>query len=220
MDAEINYASQAGLAYWAFCWYRDADPMMNAWRLHQASIHRDRMNWCVLWQFVNVMDGPNLIPQIPHVHRLLSAVELSAGIRRQASFFIFIYNSQMMATSSSKDWANVHNSLDSLRGACTSAGLATPYIVILHAPPSEAQTIMRLVAGDAISNYISCSNAPAYILRCTGLLRSRLLGANGLRGSANGAHLHDRMGSAGKRLSTLSRLMVNRNSEPRCRTRL
>lgn len=101
-------------------------------------------------------DGrPKFNPSNTHLHRLLSAVELSEGIRRQASFFIFMYNSQMMATSSSKDWANVHNSLDSLRGACTSAGLATPYIVILHASPNEAQTIMRLVAADAISNYIS-----------------------------------------------------------------
>jgi hypothetical protein len=129
--------------------------MMNAWRLHQASVHKDRMNWCVLWQFGNMKDGPNLNPQIPAYINYFRQSNYQKVLGGRPLFFIFMYNGQMVATSSSEDWANVHTALNNLRAACASAGLASPYIVILHAPPLEAQNILSRVSADAISNYIS-----------------------------------------------------------------
>ncbi|PIK73714.1 hypothetical protein CS379_06860, partial [Methylobacterium frigidaeris] len=52
MDQEITYAKNAGLNYWAYCWYGDTDlPMQKAWDLHQASAIKNQVNWCMILQF-------------------------------------------------------------------------------------------------------------------------------------------------------------------------
>jgi hypothetical protein len=49
IDAEINAAQDCGLKFWAYCWYGPHDPMQNAWRLHQASSIKERMNWSIIF---------------------------------------------------------------------------------------------------------------------------------------------------------------------------
>jgi hypothetical protein len=154
MDAEITYAAEAGLNYWAYCWYGATDPMMNAWKLHQASSDRNRMNWCLLLQFAR-MGGPIAFNGVVSTY-----VEYFLQVNYQKVLFgrplIYIYFDQMSHLESNwnGDWANVRTALDGLRAACAKKDLPMPYIVIMNGSPSVASSVMYAVAGDAIGNYI------------------------------------------------------------------
>ena len=147
--------------------------MMNAWKLHQASSDRHRMNWCLLLQFAR-MGGPIAFSGV---------VSTYVGYFLQANYqkvlfgrpLIYIYFDQMSHLESNwnGDWANVRIALDGLRAACARKELPVPYIVIMSGAPSVAYSVMSAVAGDAISNYIGPvpSGEPARTVRSTPLPR-------------------------------------------------
>jgi hypothetical protein len=51
MDREIAAAAAAGLSYWAFCNYAQADPMSNALRLYLSSARRSDIAFCLISGF-------------------------------------------------------------------------------------------------------------------------------------------------------------------------
>ena len=196
MDAEITYAAEAGLNYWAYCWYGATDPMMNAWKYTQASSDRNRMNWCLLLQFAR-MGGPIAFSGV---------VSTYVGYFLQANYqkvlfgrpLIYIYFDQMSHLESNwnGDWANVRIALDGLRAACARKELPVPYIVIMSGAPSVAYSVMSAVAGDAISNYIGPvpSGKPAPV-QCARLCYPDLWAEQAAR-CVNCADLYDWMGHA------------------------
>jgi hypothetical protein len=50
MDAEIAYATAAGLDYWAFVTYPEAEPMTNALDLYLASAHHEEIGFALVLQ--------------------------------------------------------------------------------------------------------------------------------------------------------------------------
>ena len=170
MDAEIGYASRAGLSYWAYVWYGMNDSMMNAWKLHQASAIRDRMNWCVLMQFGRINDGPWLLPQIPAYIGYFRQGNYQKVMGNRPLLYVYMYNYKMNGGSTQAQWAAAHHAFSALGAACEAAGLGRPYIVIMDGVPSQAAQLMRLMGGDAISNYVACwpghppESYPAYDL--------------------------------------------------------
>jgi len=170
MDAEIGYAARAGLSYWAYVWYEMNDSMMNAWKLHQASAVRDRMNWCVLMQFGRINDGPWLLPQIPTYVEYFRQSNYQKVMGNRPLLYVYMYNYKMNGGSTPEQWAAVHDAFASLGAACEGAGLGRPYMVIMDGVPWQAAQLMKLMGGDAISNYVACwpshtpESYPAYDL--------------------------------------------------------
>ena len=48
MDKEIAYAKDAGIDYWAFCWYPSHSGLDTARQLYLASKHKDDVKWSLL----------------------------------------------------------------------------------------------------------------------------------------------------------------------------
>jgi len=155
MDEEIADAARAGLAYWAYCWYGAGDPMMNAWALHQSSVLRNQVGWCLLLQFSR-LGGAGAFAAVqtafvgyfqqPNYQKLAGARPL-----------IYLYVDQIahLASDWGGNWANVGTALDHLATACASAGLARPYIVVMFGAPKDARAIASALSADAISNYMA-----------------------------------------------------------------
>ena len=172
--------------------------MMNAWKLHQASSDRNRMNWCLLLQFARI-GGPIAFSGV---------VSTYVGYFLQANYqkvlfdrpLIYIYFDQMshLELNWNGDWANVRIALDGLRAACARKELPVPYIVIMSGAPSVAYSVMSAVAGDAISNYIGPVTRREAQARSSALKLSYsdLLGQTGCHGCVNCADLYDWMGHA------------------------
>ncbi len=153
-DAEIKYASNAGLTYWAYCWYPTANPMMNGWKLHQNSGLRDRINWCMLWQFGWLGGGRGFQDDI---HRFVGYFQQrnyqTVGDGRPL-VYLYVDDDAPLKSGWSGNWENVRSAMDRLAAACSEVKLARPYLVVMQSAPKSAAEIMRAVSGDAISSYI------------------------------------------------------------------
>ena len=153
-DAEIEFANHAGLIYWAYCWYPPSNPMMNGWRLHQASARRNDMNWCMLWQFGWLEGDHKFSESIPFFVRSFQQQNYqTVGVGRPL-VYLFVDNDAPLKSGWGGDWANVRAAINQLGDACSEAKLAHPYIVIMQNSPKTANEIMRAISGDAISSYI------------------------------------------------------------------
>jgi TAT (twin-arginine translocation) pathway signal sequence len=149
IDLEIQAAHAAGLKYWAYDWYPNADGTPdssgfgNAWKLHQSSSYKNLMNWCITLgmpasvaafeamnaQFVTYMQQSNyqkVLNGRPVFYWLVGAVDST--------------------------WAAA---ITDLRTKAIAAGLATPYVVVLSGQNSgrTAATLALDVGADAISGY-------------------------------------------------------------------
>ena len=154
IDAEIDFASGAGLKYWAYVWYGPNDGMQNAWRLHQASSIKDKMNWCLLWQFTDLGDPSIFAGNIPTYVGYFQQSNYQKTPGGRPLVYLFIDSPLARAKAWGDDWANVQTALDGLRLACTTAGLKNPYIVVMCGAASTAANIKTQLSADAISNYI------------------------------------------------------------------
>jgi hypothetical protein len=153
MDEEIDDAASAGLSYWAYCWYGASDPMMNAWALHQSSSRKNRVNWCMILQFSRVGADFASLTSTYVSYFLQASYQKVAGGR--PLLYLFVDQLEHLTRDFGGNWANVQKGFDSLNTACTNAGLARPYLVVMYGRPQMAHDIRRQLNGDAISNYMA-----------------------------------------------------------------
>ncbi|WP_131194746.1 hypothetical protein [Lichenihabitans psoromatis] len=154
MDREIQMAKAAGLSYWAYCWYPQDSPMQNAWRLHQSSSIKDKMNWCLLWQFSNLGGRAAFEKNVPQVVKWLAQTNYQVVPGKRPLIYFNVDQPQTLAKWQN-DWGTVAAALDMLRAACAAAGVAKPYLVVMNGSAEQAGDVMQKLGGDAISNYIA-----------------------------------------------------------------
>jgi hypothetical protein len=153
MDEEIADAARASLAYWAYCWYGASDPMMNAWSLHQSSSQNNRVNWCMILQFSRVgTDFASHTSTYVNYFRQANYQKVAGG---RPLLYFFVDQLEHLARDFGGSWENVRKGFDSLNAACTNAGLAHPYLVVMCGSPQMAHDIRKQLNGDAISNYMA-----------------------------------------------------------------
>jgi hypothetical protein len=157
MDAEIVYAKSAGLNYWAYCWYGPTDPMMQSWARHQSSSVANNMNWCLLLQFSRLGGASGMSAVQSAFVGYMQQTNYQKVLSGRPLIYLFMDDLTHLASDWGGSYANVQTSLNALRNACTSAGLANPYIVIMYGTPMTAYSIMGSVSADAISNYTAPS---------------------------------------------------------------
>jgi hypothetical protein len=156
IDAEITYASHAGLKYWAYCWYgapQSGSPMQNAWALHQTSRIKDLMNWCMLLQFSRI--GPEAVfdAAIPTWVSYMQQPNYQKVMSGRPLLYLFVDGLLPLTTSWNSSWGNVRVAFNALSKECIAHGLKAPYLVIMHGPPTVAVKILSQILGDAISSY-------------------------------------------------------------------
>ncbi len=152
IDREIGLASQAGLDYWAYCFYALDSPMMNAWKLHQASAIRDRMKWCLL------------LPSFALFERETgSSIDRYVGYMMQPNYqFVLGSRPLLFVLDDGTPAAGLQAGIDALRHACVIGNGRNPYIAIMSWSPSHTRQEVLAAGGDAISAYsIQSPKAPA-----------------------------------------------------------
>jgi hypothetical protein len=147
MDAEIGAAHQAGLDYWAYCWYGATSPMQEAWRLHQSSSTRRDMNWCLLFSSYHLFETE--VGSLASMHALDAYLAQEnyqrvsvAGLSRPLVYLL----------DNGKGEDGIAQAVAACRTACSAAGRGNPYIVLLGRPSMQAGSIAATGA-DAVGAY-------------------------------------------------------------------
>ncbi len=153
IDAEIAYAAAAGLRYWAYVWYGPDDGMQHAWRLHQSSMLRDRMNWCLLWQFTDLAGSARFARNLADTVGYFKQANYQKVLGGRPLLYLFVDAPAALGKAWGGDWFEVRRALEGLGSACRSAGIARPYLVVMFGAPAKAAEILDQIGGDAISNY-------------------------------------------------------------------
>jgi len=137
MDEEIAYAKNAGIDYWAYCWYPDSCGLELARKLHQASIHANDVKWCViLGSFENNVYnnyGKTLVEDFAREN-----YQKVAGGRP----IVYLFSSDLTRTG-----------LAELRSMTIAKNLKVPYVVVMDWSANAAADYCNAIGADAVSSY-------------------------------------------------------------------
>jgi len=148
MDQEIEYASYAGLSYWAFVTYAADDAMSLGLKRYLASRNRDKIRFCLLTESARWRD-----PQF--VARLVELVSEAGYLKVLGNRPVF-YLGFLTEADIEKNWggvAGLRRVIDDFRASVRRKGLDDPYIVIMDFSPVQGQKWMDVLGCQAISNY-------------------------------------------------------------------
>jgi len=137
MDREIQYAKDAGIDYWAFCWYPFHSGLDTARTLYLASKHSHDVKWCIILgtnPFTSEKDAPWLVNFFKKDN-----YQKVAGGRP----LVYIFRKTELKT------------LDRLRDLCKAEGILPPYVAIMDFTPADAKATAESLRADALSSYKS-----------------------------------------------------------------
>jgi hypothetical protein len=137
MDKEIAYAKDAGIDYWAFCWYPFHSGLDTARTLYLASKHANDIKWCVILgtnPFRNESDAPWLVKRFKEDN-----YQKVAGGRP----LIYIFQKLELKT------------LDRIRELCKAERIPAPYVTVMDFDPNTAKATAESLKADALSSYKS-----------------------------------------------------------------
>jgi hypothetical protein len=146
-DREIAYATKAGIRYWAYVWYNQNSPMLQAWKRHQASQRGADINWTMISGF-RQFDAD--------MHEQPGSWSPGQYVRwfRQSNFekidsrpLLFLLGDPAIPL---RDVAGATNIL---RSAAAKAGMQAPYVVVMSSNIGDAVQSMAAIGADAISSY-------------------------------------------------------------------
>jgi hypothetical protein len=135
MDAEIAYAQDAGLTFWAFDYYNDGSGLDQARHLYHSSTVRTTLQFCyVIGDYVEFFANYVEDFKKPHYQKVLG--------NRPLLFWLSAATSAMDAFT-----------IQGLRDASIAAGAGNPYIVALAMDPNAAASWASYLGMDAVSSY-------------------------------------------------------------------
>ncbi len=156
MDREIAYAHEAGLDYWAFCWYHpqaweSADRMNYGLRRYLASPHKSQLNFALIL----------LGPHVGTAEQWPRTVDSLVSLFREPTYqkvlggrpLVYAYELAEALPKTFGSEAAGREALELLRRKTVEAGLGSPYLVtqVWYAPTGAEQ--IRAYGFDAISAY-------------------------------------------------------------------
>lgn len=153
MDAEIAYAAAAGLDYWAFVTYPEAEPMTHALDLYLASAHHDDIGFALVlqggWLALDDVDWAGQVARYTSYFANSAYVTVAGG---RPLVYLFDATS-MWGTSRFPNEASAAEAFATLAEASEAAGTGRPYFVLMGWDPS-ADSVSALALGfDALSAY-------------------------------------------------------------------
>lgn len=161
VDREIAYARDAGIDYWAFCWYHpEAWPphsreMTRCLDLYRASRHVSDINYCLI-----LLGGVHLGPKErweETTTRLVAYFKDPSYQRvKDGRPLVFLFDVRNAITHFGSE-EDTRKALTALRHAASEAGTGNPYLTLMVFNPPEEARYVEALGGDALSAY---SNPP------------------------------------------------------------
>ena len=157
MDAEITAAATASLKYWAFLKYEGSEysDFFIAEDLYHSSSIKSQVKYCYISQMFWMGTPANHSAWVSATVAKMSETNWMKVLGNRP--LLYIYWSQEAYTSIfSSSLANVKIILDDLRAACVSAGMGTPYIVVMHrGAPIAMSAMLPGIGANAVTDYIA-----------------------------------------------------------------
>jgi len=158
LDREIDFAADAGLDYWAFLKYDDADPMSLPLKRYLTSAKKDRIQFCLITELSRWGTKDDHRRQLARLAELMKEpTHLKTPGGRPLFYLGFLSEAQV-----TKNWgtvAELRKAVDELRALAP----ANPYIVIMDFNPVQGTKWRDQLGADAISAYAASGggiNAP------------------------------------------------------------
>jgi hypothetical protein len=137
MNQDIAYAKNAGIGYWAFVYYPDNSGLDTARKLYDGSAHKNDVKYCYIL-------GASAQPSFTWLVSKFSEANYQKVLNNRPLLYIFGGAGGYTA-------AQITN----LRNLTTSAGLGTPYIVLMDLNSASVSSALESIGGDAISAYVT-----------------------------------------------------------------
>lgn len=152
MDREIELAAEAGLDYWAFVTYRDADGMSNGLKLYLASSWKRDIKFCLLGG--GGMMSPDRRRQCPRqVVGCFGEESYLTVLDGRPLVYIFMADKAIGEGKALTTWDEARKGLDAMREESLAAGTGNPYVVMQGWQVQKDKQIMEAVGADAIGAY-------------------------------------------------------------------
>jgi hypothetical protein len=157
-DAEIAAAVSAGLKYWAFFRQSLGTAVHDShgifgFTYYQASTKNNLINWCSIFDIAQLGSTGNYSTQVAAMVADFQTPNYQMVLANRPLVYLY-WLSASLASNWGASLANFAAMITALRTACTSAGLGSPYVVVMN---GLDVTVFNGIGADAISNY----NAPA-----------------------------------------------------------
>ena len=140
MDAELVYAANAGLKFWAFGWYPAGRPLHNAWSYYQNSPNKAKVNWCVL------IGTGSLAAKFPPMQDIIAYFKQPAYESFDGRPLLFVMHEKAQLEPAAK-------ALTALRAACATEGAGNPYVVMQSSVAALAASDLLAIGADAVGAY-------------------------------------------------------------------
>jgi hypothetical protein len=148
MDKEIEYASHAGLDYWAFVTYPPENPMSIGLARYLSSERRNKIKFCLITECGRWADRE-------YVRRLSDLMAepgyLTVLAGRPVLYLGFIKDDELKKRFG--DAKSFRGVVDNLRSEAQRKGTGNPYIVIMDFNPEQGKKWLDTLGCDAISSY-------------------------------------------------------------------
>ncbi len=146
LDQEIEYASRAGLDYWAFLAYSESDAMSLPLKRYLASAQRDKIQFSLITE----LSRWGTRASHPEVARYAALTKEPGYLKTPGGRPIF-YLGFLSEAQIKQNWGSIEelrNAVDAFRALS-----ANPYIVIMDFNPVNANKWRDQLGADAISAY-------------------------------------------------------------------
>ncbi|MFI7066804.1 twin-arginine translocation signal domain-containing protein [Kribbella sp. NPDC050124] len=145
MDQEIQYASAAGVDYWAFDYY-PSQPMTQSRDLYLSSAYKNLVNWCAILDG-NFGYGADFDANLA----VLVARMAESNYQKVLSGRPLVY---IIAGATA-------DRVTAIRSKAAAAGLADPYVVVTGWTAQTAADLKTTVGADAVSRYAAVPSSTA-----------------------------------------------------------
>jgi hypothetical protein len=151
MDQEIDYASAAGLDYWAFVTYAEGNAMSIGLDLYLSSAKKSKIKFCLILgasALGPTSDWPNKIDRFVEYFKDPSYQKI--GNRP----LVYLFNPrQYYVINPFGSWDKMKEAFDDLRKEAQKAGLASPYYVVQVFGPNDGKLFLEKLGFHAVSAY-------------------------------------------------------------------
>jgi len=140
MNQDIAYAKDAGIDYWAFVYYPDNSGLDSARTLYDENANKNDVKYCFIL-------GASVQPSFTWLVSKFSELNYQKVLDNRPLLYIF-------------GGAGGYNStqITSIRNLATSAGLGTPYIVVMDQNSTNAANSLNSIGADAVSGYVTAGS--------------------------------------------------------------
>lgn len=154
MDAEINFAVNGGLSYWAFLLYDRAgnDPEgMQGYDLFQTSTIKNNIKWCQMRPSTMFGTTGNYATQVAEAVAMCQQSNYQKVLTNRPLVY-FYWNG---AGNFGGSLVNMKAAIDAFRTGCTNAGLGNPYIVMVDFDLTDSVANSTALGIEAITSYLA-----------------------------------------------------------------